>query len=689
MRNYVIINGVNSTTIQGLAINTLPPITKPMIRTQIEEIDGRDGDLVTELGYGAYDKQMEIGLWGTYDIDAIIKYFTGDGTITFSSEPDKYYYFKILNQIDYEKLLKFKTATITMHCQPFKYPVEETPITGTPTTIEEEGESITIDNTLEAPMKIVYKGNTYQNGEPTPDTPIPIQVVSGDNSIEVCGKNVLDNTNYSVGSIDNNTGVDTASVVNYRFNKYNEISGSKLYLTKHLVIVFYDSNKGYISYDGSGELEIDIPNNAKYFRARTFQADFSTFVASDYKVFTEYASYPINLPEGMELCKIGTYQDKIDKSSGKNLFDKDTITSGKYIDTTGVEVANIGFSSSDYIDISNYSNITLSGNTYIQATFGAKGAFYDSSKTFISYVNIAIGNNAYVVPNNAKYFRTSLRTSSTESDLNTLMLNEGNTALPYEPYGTSWYLKKEIGKYIYTGNDNESWGYMNVYDNNYLYQAPGVSIDIPNYSTTYVCTHALPNTASSSTSNIGSYVFDKKFRLRVPSTIATDVATLKTWLSTHNVELQYALATPTYTLIEGELLNQLEAIKMSYEGQTNISQENNDIPFWINVSLTFTAPITINNIGNIYAKPILELEGSGTITINLNSVDILTIDMTNNNKIAIDVPNLEAYNPEDNTLLNRLVTGDYMNFLINSGSNTLKIDGNITSYKLTDYIRWI
>ena len=66
MRNYVIINEINSNTIQGLAINILPPITKPMMRSQIEEIDGRDGDLVTELGYSAYDKTMEIGLWGTY-----------------------------------------------------------------------------------------------------------------------------------------------------------------------------------------------------------------------------------------------------------------------------------------------------------------------------------------------------------------------------------------------------------------------------------------------------------------------------------------------------------------------------------------------------------------------------------------------------------------------------------------------
>ena len=58
-----------------------------------------------------------------------------------------------------------------------------------------EGEEISLNNTLEAKMKIVLKGNTLQNGTPTPDSPVPIQVVSGDNSIVVCGKNLALNDN--------------------------------------------------------------------------------------------------------------------------------------------------------------------------------------------------------------------------------------------------------------------------------------------------------------------------------------------------------------------------------------------------------------------------------------------------------------------------------------------------------------
>ena len=128
MRNYIIINGVNSLTINGLAIKELPSISKPAIRTLTEAIDGRDGDIVTKLGYSAYDKNMEIGLYGNYDIDDIIAYFNQSGTITFSNETDKYYYFEILNQIDFEKLIKFRTANVVFHCQPFKYEVGESAI---------------------------------------------------------------------------------------------------------------------------------------------------------------------------------------------------------------------------------------------------------------------------------------------------------------------------------------------------------------------------------------------------------------------------------------------------------------------------------------------------------------------------------------------------------------------------------
>lgn len=121
MINYIELNGEKSTDVKGLMIQSLPPISKPKMRTSIEGIDGRDGDIVTKLGYAAYDKEVSIGLHGDFDIDDAIAFFDSEGEVVFSNERDKYYRYSILEQIDFERLIRFRTATVKMHVQPFKY----------------------------------------------------------------------------------------------------------------------------------------------------------------------------------------------------------------------------------------------------------------------------------------------------------------------------------------------------------------------------------------------------------------------------------------------------------------------------------------------------------------------------------------------------------------------------------------
>lgn len=148
IRPTITINGVNSTTITGLLITDLPPISKPLQRTLIDVIDGRDGDIITPLGYSAYDKPVKIALTYNYNIDDVIRFFDSKGVVIFSNEPNKYYRFGIYEQIDFERLIRFKTAEVTFHVQPFKLAVDE--------------EELAVDvNTNPINIKVFNAGNVY------------------------------------------------------------------------------------------------------------------------------------------------------------------------------------------------------------------------------------------------------------------------------------------------------------------------------------------------------------------------------------------------------------------------------------------------------------------------------------------------------------------------------------------------
>lgn len=127
MRDYIIFKNIKSSSLAGLMICELPPITKPEMRTSIIEIDGKDGDIIEELGYASYQKTLQIGLTRNFDINQIIKYFSGSGDLVLSNEPDKVYKATIYSKVDYEKLLRFKTAEVEFHVQPYKYLLNEAP----------------------------------------------------------------------------------------------------------------------------------------------------------------------------------------------------------------------------------------------------------------------------------------------------------------------------------------------------------------------------------------------------------------------------------------------------------------------------------------------------------------------------------------------------------------------------------
>ena len=182
--NSIIWKGVSSTTIQGLLISELPPITKPEMKIKETKIDGRDGSIIEELGYSSYVKTVKIGLHGNFDINQVIKYFTGEGDIVFSNELDKVYKAKICGKIDYTRLLRYRQASIPFLVQPFKYQLNEY-LRETPTETA-SGTSIVIsDKANDTPKCFKIYGKTTQGRTPNYSSPVGIVSLCTDGVVSV------------------------------------------------------------------------------------------------------------------------------------------------------------------------------------------------------------------------------------------------------------------------------------------------------------------------------------------------------------------------------------------------------------------------------------------------------------------------------------------------------------------------
>lgn len=711
MRNYIILNGNNSNEITGLLIQSLPPISKPLMRTAIEEIDGRDGDIVTTLGYSAYDKELSIGLYGSYDVDEVIKYFNDNskGQVTFSNEPDKYYNYEIINQIDFERLIRFKTATVTLHCQPFKYPTEETPVEIAYQYVNNEAEEMDLDNTADAPMEIDLKGNTSQASDPTPDSPVDINVVSGDNTIEICGKNLWnENTQtFTNQSRFNHPTKDSNNVWTFT------ISGSNGY-------AFATSN---ITLQAGTYTASATVNNGDFLLQKNGTTINNTFTLTEETEITFRVYKNGNVGDIVKLSNV-----MIEKNNQATTYEP--YTSQSQLISLGVEnlfdinTNSLENRSSTRVGTTGY--ISLKAGTYTLSYMGADKSYYiyyDSNNTKIGESDWVNGTCTFTLSNDYKLVLVFGKTGDTNisaSDMSNIQLEKGSKKNSYSPYGTTpielnkistyqdyiyrvndrWYLHKEIGKYVLTGEEsNDQYWWSN--EVNGLRFRPPVDNSIKSVANAPTYCNRFNQWYSGTTAN--NYI-------RLNRTTSSDylgfwfgslsisgvssVATFKTYASSNDIILYYPLETPTNTEItDSTLIDQLENIAnaRSYDTSTHITQNANDKPFILNATAIQKGSDTgiVDNDGNIYSKPTLDIEGTGTVAIYLNGNQMFSVDLSNSDECVIDVTNLEAYDPETNELMNRQVTGDYSNFTLPVGENEVKVSGNVTKATISGYTRWL
>ena len=361
---------------------------------------------------------------------------------------------------------------------------------------------------------------TGGNPAPNPDYPQDVHVVSGDNDVEICGKNLFDKDNanvinayislgnskitYSNGDnciyipIKNNTTYTVSKILSNRFivgctdvlpasaivcnpistsqssnTSYTITSGND---SKYLVVYCYTSNDTLTLQEILDTIQIE-----------------KSSTASTYQPYEESQTYPINLGT-MELCKIGDYQDYIYKDNGK-----------------WYKYSEIG------------KQILDGSETYDPSSTNTTGKYR------IAYKDIS---NIILAPPNVS--------------------TKGNILCDYfEAKTANQTYQCQQGISVSTNGD------IQIYNLN---------------------------------NEIGS------------------VNAFKTWLSTNNTSIYYVLATPNNTEITDQtLISQLDNFEkaLSYNTQTNISQENNDLPFIISASAFMSLKYIFGNLETRVA----ELEG--------------------------------------------------------------------------------
>ena len=763
MRNYIILNGVNSNTITGLLISTLPPITKPKIRTQKEEIDGRDGDIVTKLGYSAYDKEFTIGLYGDFDINEVISYFNSEGTVVFSNEDDKYYNYQILEQIDFEKLIRFKTAKVRMHVQPFKYPTEEEQIQVDATVITEEGTDLTLEYTsVDEAITTEIKGNTEQDTTTGSQlfniTGIETREINGITASRnsTTGEIILNGTASAnaIFSTNNATGtIASGTIISMGANNSSTMpSGGQIRLqstdgnTQYAICDLSSANAKNQNVTLSKEVnsfQIRVPSGAvlNNFRMKPMLNTGATL--KDWELYTGGIASPN--PDYPQEVEVVTGDNEI-VVSNNNLVDFSTIIYSSANDATITRENGeytIVNGSSQWGSVRFYQpalnlkpNTTYTFSARVKSTTSTVGSrsycdalmrstdtqwgnyAFTNEKTYVTFTTPSeIPSTAYIAlyPSQAnatavftdiQIEKGSTATEFIEHQEQDYPISLGTIELckigDYQDYlyknNGNWYKHSVIGKVVLNGSEN--WDINTSYTHNVFYSYLDNYARITNKKTIYSNYYlGVPNTA-------GIVDFGNNYNNAIGVRTANDTVKnvyisndnitssndFKTWLSTHNTSVYYVLATPTDTQItDATLLGQLEALAgaTTYDTTTNIIVTSDNLLPTLSVTTQGMPNTLITNIGNIYAKPLITIYGSGDIGVYLNEVQVLQIALGDNGNITIDVSKMEAYNSSSQALMNRLVTGDYLNFLINSGDNHIAFSGNVLGFTMNNYTRWL
>ena len=470
---------------------------------------------------------------------------------------------------------------------------------------------------------VELKGQTEQDGTPTPSAPVDVNVVSGSNVIGIYNKNIINVENFETTAY--------GITVTKKGNVW-EINGTATANNTFKLIPIIQSTlsgqyaltANYISGTKSGTANFNLRDNTS--DSALFNVNLTTSNTTNTATLNNKVKYGIYIASGATFnnykfspqLEVGgtstTYEPHQGKELhldlGKNLFNEDNYLANTGINSDGT-IATSNNNSLFYIPIKYGKKYTISfvdngvsGN--ILYGFSNDKPVLNGTCTY-NVLDITTLNNHTFTPVNAnnKYLCIRLNVVNTNQyqAMENIQVELGSEATKYVPYdpnpielckigdyqdyfyksGSKWYLHKEIGKDVV--DENSTISITNTGTSNWFYQIVPNPRITTKLQTNQLCNYYVNGQiASGNTENGILKIMNGEIRIRYGT--EDTVANFKTWLASNNVLLYYILETATDTEItDTTLIFQLEAIYNAplYE-ETNITQTNNDLPMVLDIT---------------------------------------------------------------------------------------------------------
>jgi len=435
-------------------------------------------------------------------------------------------------------------------------------------TDRESGESVDIDNAQPYKVLDLVADGKYQQ-----------------NTTE--GNNLFDGE-LELGNYSNTSGAKINDDATYRSKNYIEVSELSDYtlsvngISQRFCLYFYDTDKTYLGNNLSLTTgSFSTPANTKYITFRCFANDFtSDFINLKIQINTGSTVKPYepytggipspnpNYPQTITQVTSATWN-----RTGEQLFDKSTAIDGKRLGSDGMPFTDNDYCLSDFISIVPSTSCTYS--RYSSGGGSAAVAFYDKNKTFISRIlwgSSSFQTQTFTTPANASYLRiTDFKTLK-----DSMKIQYGTTSTPYSPYqgqtipidldgnevcavGTikdkllidrygNVALQKNVGKVVLNGSESYVFTSLQPTDTslksitvNISNKYPGAVYSLLTSHFVYAGNHSAISGATSECCWNNGGASDKRIGF---ITKEQTIENFKTWLSTHNTTVYYALATP-------------------------------------------------------------------------------------------------------------------------------------------------